>query len=48
MTNVLHVPSIRVNLVSVSLLGKVGIKMSFESDKTIMTKNNVFCGKGVL
>lgn len=48
MTNVLHVPSIRVNLVSVSLLGKVGIKMSFESDKIIMTKNNVFCGKGVL
>jgi len=46
LTNVLHVPSIRVNLVYVPLLGKVGIKVSFESDKIVMTKNKVFVGKG--
>ena len=28
-----------------SLLEKVGIKVSFESDKIVMTKNNVFVGK---
>jgi len=43
---VLHVPSIRVNFVSVTFLGKVGVKISFESDKIIMTKNNVFVVKG--
>ena len=35
---VLHVPNIRANLVSVALLGKVGVKVSFQSDKIIMTK----------
>ena len=48
LNDVLHVPSIRVNLVSVALLSKVGVKVSFESDKIVMTKNNVFCGKGIL
>ena len=43
---VLHVPNIRENLVYVSLLGKLGVKVSFESDKIVMTKNNVFVGKG--
>ena len=42
----LHVPNIRVNLVSIALLGKVGVKVSFESDRIVMTKNNVFVGKG--
>ncbi|KAK2360887.1 hypothetical protein QL285_086105 [Trifolium repens] len=46
LTNVLHVPSIRTNLISVSLLIKNGVKVSFESDKIVMTKNNVFVGKG--
>jgi len=46
LSDVLHVPSIRVNLISVVLLGKVGVKVSFESDKIVMTKNNVFVGKG--
>ena len=46
LSDVLHVPSIRVNLISVALLGKVGVKLSFESDKIVMTKNNVFVGKG--
>ncbi|KAF8018167.1 hypothetical protein BT93_H3152 [Corymbia citriodora subsp. variegata] len=44
--DVLHVPNIRANLVSVALLGKVRVKVSFESDKIVMTKNNVFVGKG--
>ncbi|XP_071933566.1 uncharacterized protein [Coffea arabica] len=46
LNDVLHVPNIRANLVSVALLGKVGVKVSFESGKIIMTKNNVFVGKG--
>src|ERR1044072_4190668 len=44
--DVLHVPTIRSNLISVALLGKVGVKVSFESDKIVMTKDNVFVGKG--
>jgi len=27
-------------------LGKVGVKVSFEYDKSVITKNNVFVGKG--
>ena len=46
LNDVLHVPDVRVNLVSVALLGKAGVKVSFESDKVVMTKNNVFVGKG--
>jgi hypothetical protein len=46
LNEVLHVPNIRANLVSVAVLGKFGIKVSFESDKIVMTKNNVFVGKG--
>ena len=46
LNEVLHVPNIRVNLVFVDLLGKVGIKVSFEFNKIVMTKNNVFVGKG--
>jgi len=46
LSDVLHVPNIRTNLISVALLSKGGIKVSFESDKIIMTKNNVFVGKG--
>jgi len=43
---VLHVPSIRVNIIFVALPGKVGVKVSFEYDKIVMTENNVFMGKG--
>jgi len=45
LNNVLHVPNIRTNLIFVALLSKVGIKVSFKSDKIVMTKNNVFVGK---
>jgi len=46
LSDVLHVPSIRVNLVSVALLRKVRVKVSLESDKIVMIKNNIFVGKG--
>ena len=46
LNDVLYVPEIRANLISVSLLGKAGVKVSFESDKIVMTKNNVLVGKG--
>ena len=42
----LHVPNIRANLVFVALLGKVRVKVSFESYRLVMTINNVFVGKG--
>ena len=45
LSDVLFVPSIKVNLIYVALLGKVGVKVSFESDKIVMTKNNVFVRK---
>ena len=46
LNDVLHVPTIRANLVPDALLGKVGVKVSFESDKIVMAKNNIFVGKG--
>nr|XP_033508315.1 uncharacterized protein LOC117273293 [Nicotiana tomentosiformis] len=46
LVDVLHVPTMRANLIFISLLGRAGVKVSFESDKIIMTKNNVFVGKG--
>ena len=46
LNDVLHVPNIRANLVLVALLGKVGVKVSFEYDRIVMTKNNVFLRKG--
>ena len=45
LNDVLHVPDIRWNLVSVSLLGKVGVKIMFESYKIMLTKNDAFVGK---
>jgi len=45
LSDVLQVPSINVNLISVALLGKVGVKVSFESNKIMITKNNVFMEK---
>ena len=46
LSDLLHMPSIRLNLISIALLGSVRVKVSFESDKIVMTKNNVFVGKG--
>ena len=46
LVNVLYVPEMSRNLVSGDLLGKPGIKAVFESGKLILTKSNVFLGKG--
>ena len=45
LNDVFHVPDIRWNLVSISLLGKIGVKILFDSDKIVLTKNNAFVGK---
>lgn len=46
LVNVLHVPDIRKNLVSASLLCKKGFKTVLDSDKLILFKNGLFVGKG--
>ena len=46
LNEVLHVPNIRANLVFVTRLGKVGVKVSFESDEIVTTNTNVIVGKG--
>ena len=46
LNNVLHVSNILTNIISMSLLRKVRVKASFEYDKVVLTKNNVFIGKG--
>jgi hypothetical protein len=46
LTNVLHVPEMRRNLISGSLLMKAGLKLSFDSDRLVITHNGEFVGKG--
>ena len=46
LNDVLHVPNIRWNLVSVSLLGKTRVRILFDSNKIVLTKNDAFVGKG--
>ncbi|KAL0304022.1 UNVERIFIED_CONTAM: hypothetical protein Sradi_6270300 [Sesamum radiatum] len=45
--DVLYVPSLRRNLISGSLLNKVGLKIVLEADKVIITKNGDFIGKDI-
>ena len=45
LNEVLHVHTIRKNLIFMALLGNVGVKVSFEFDKIVMTKNNIFVEK---
>jgi len=45
---VLHVPDIKKNLVSASLLVRHGFKVVLESNKVVITKNGSFIGKGYL
>ena len=42
----MYVPKIRKNLVSRSLLNKHGFRMVFESDKVILSKFEMYVGKG--
>ena len=44
--NVQHVPSIRKNLISGSLLCRDGYKLVFESNKCVLYKYGTFVGKG--
>nr|GEW44786.1 zinc finger, CCHC-type [Tanacetum cinerariifolium] len=46
LNDVLRVPDVRKNLVSISLLNKFGFKLVFESDKFILFKSGKFVGKG--
>ena len=46
LNNVLHVPDIRKNLISGTLLSKHGFGINFVSDKLVLAKNGVFIGKG--
>jgi len=46
LTDVLHISEICWNLISVFLLGKAGVKVCFESDKIVMTRNGQFVSKG--
>ncbi|XP_070003048.1 uncharacterized protein [Nicotiana sylvestris] len=48
LNNVLHIPTIRKNLVSTSLLVKNGFKCVFVSDKVVVSKNEIYVGKGYL
>ncbi|XP_073292427.1 uncharacterized protein [Primulina huaijiensis] len=48
LVDALHVPDIRKNLVSGSLLVKRGFRLVFESNKVVLTKNGHFIGKGYL
>ena len=46
LSDVLHVLDISWNLVSLSLLGKARVRILFDSDKIILTKNDAYVGKG--
>ncbi|CAN1221651.1 Retrovirus-related Pol polyprotein from transposon TNT 1-94 [Linum grandiflorum] len=48
LSDVLFVPSLRMNLISAGLLIKVGLKIVLEADKLVITKNGIFVGKGYL
>ncbi|KAL0552383.1 hypothetical protein IC582_011492 [Cucumis melo] len=48
LNNVLHVSDIRKNLISGSLLSKNGFKLVFVSDKFVLSKNEMYIGKGYL
>ncbi|XP_060170498.1 uncharacterized protein LOC132601435 [Lycium barbarum] len=48
LNNILLVPTITKNLVSTSLLVKNGFKCVFVSDKAVVSKNDMYVGKGYL
>ena len=48
LNNVLHVPTIRKNLLSTALLVKNEFKCVLVSDKAVISKNEMFIGKGYL
>ena len=46
LTNVKHVPDMKKNLISGSLMSKRGFGINFESDQLILRKSGAFIGKG--
>ena len=48
LTDVLHVPEIRKNVVAGLVLSKKGFKLVFEFDRFILTKAGMYVGKGYL
>jgi hypothetical protein len=46
--NVRHAPTIKKNLISISLLCQDGYKFVFESNKVVMSKYGNFIGKGYI
>ena len=46
LNDVLHVPDIRKNLISGSILSKKGFRIIFESEKFVLTKGVMYMGKG--
>jgi len=48
LNDVLHIPDIRKNLISGSILSKKGYRMVFESDKFVLTKGGMYVGKDYL
>ena len=46
LTNVKHVPDMRKNLVSGTLLSKNGFATNFEADKLVIRKNGMYLGRG--
>ena len=46
--NVMYVPSLRRNLISGALLNKVGVKLVFDANKLVLTRNGEYVGKGYL
>ena len=48
LNDVLHVPEIRKNLMSRSLLSKKGFRLVFESENFLLTKSGIYVGKGYM
>lgn len=48
LNDVFYVPSLRRNLISGILLNRAGLKLVFEADKVVITRNGDFVGKGYL
>ena len=46
--DMLLMPCVRINLISGSLLLKLDFQIILESNKVVITKNNVFAGKGFI
>ena len=44
--DVFYIPNVSPNVISVSSLGKIGIRVLLAFDKIFLIKNNIFMGKG--